>query len=75
VVSRALREIPEGSVVILPEATFMSDIRSNSTGSQLQQIASERNLRILVGFPTYNDNNYNQVRFVDGEGFSDELLR
>lgn len=73
VVSRALREIPEGSVVILPEATFMSDIRSNSTGSQLQQIASERNLRILVGFPTYNDNNYNQVRFVDGEGFSDEF--
>jgi apolipoprotein N-acyltransferase len=72
VVSRALREIPEGSVVILPEATFMSDIRRNSTGTQLQQIAQERNLKILIGFPTYNDHNYNQVRFVTAEGFSDK---
>ena len=50
IVSRALREIPEGSLVVLPEATFMSDIRSSSTGSQLEEIARERDLKILVGF-------------------------
>jgi len=73
IVSRALREIPEGSLVVMPEATFMSDIRSNSTGNQLQEIARERDLKILVGFPTYNDDNFNQVRFVDGEGFSEDF--
>jgi apolipoprotein N-acyltransferase len=73
IVSRALREIPEGSLVVLPEATFMSDIRSSSTGSQLEEIARERDLKILVGFPTYNDYNFNQVRLVNSEGFSEEF--
>ncbi len=51
----------------------MSDIRSSSTGSQLEEIARERDLKILVGFPTYNDYNFNQVRLVNSEGFSEEF--
>jgi len=73
VVLMGLEEIPEGSTVIMPEATFMSDIRITPTGARLVDIARERNLEILVGFPIYNGENYNQVRFVNGDGFSGEF--
>ncbi len=73
VVIRGLREIPQGSTVVMPEATFMSDIRNNSYGNRLIEVARERDLKILVGFPIYNESNYNQVRFVDGSGFSREF--
>ncbi len=73
VVEDALRSVPEGSWVVMPEATFMSDIRNNYVGSRLQEIVSERDLSVLIGFPTYNDKNYNQVRIIDSNGFGEEF--
>jgi len=73
VVEEALNSLPEGSWVLMPEATFMSDIRGNHVGSRLQEIVSERELSVLIGFPTYNENNYNQLRVITSEGFGDEF--
>jgi len=73
VVEEALKSVPESSWVLMPEATFMSDIRDNHVGSRLQEIVSERELSVLIGFPTYNEKNYNQLRVITSDGFGEEF--
>lgn len=73
IVKDALKEVPEDSIVLLPEATFMYDMRILSEGDELISIAKEKNLKILLGFPSYGEENYNQLRLLTGDGFSEEF--
>lgn len=73
VVEEALEEVPDGSVVVLPEATFMNDIRHNYVGKELIEICERKQLELFIGFPTFNDGTRNQVRVVSGDGFSSEF--
>ncbi|MFO7881872.1 MAG: apolipoprotein N-acyltransferase [Kosmotogaceae bacterium] len=72
VVKNALDEVNEDSVVIMPEATFMFDIRNSTFGDELLNIVEEKDLELLVGFPIYGENNYNQLRVVSNKGFSED---
>lgn len=73
IVKTALEEVPEGSIVLLPEATFMYDMRILSEGDELISIADKKDLKILVGFPAYGVENFNQLRILTGDGFSEEF--
>ncbi|RKX53017.1 MAG: apolipoprotein N-acyltransferase [Thermotoga sp.] len=55
------------ALVVTPEAFFMTDISRTNTKEVLERISSERNLRILVGFPTFGKKKYNQVSLIDGK--------
>ncbi|MGC9383213.1 MAG: apolipoprotein N-acyltransferase [Kosmotogaceae bacterium] len=73
VVNNALSQVPEDSVVIMPEATFMFDIRNSEYGDKLLNIAKAKDFEILIGFPIYEEKNYNQLRIINDEGFSDDF--
>ncbi|MFW6119315.1 MAG: apolipoprotein N-acyltransferase [Petrotogales bacterium] len=70
VVKRALEDVEDDAVVIMPEATFMFDIRNSTYGDKLFDMVKSKDLEVLVGFPTYGGNNYNQLRVISNEGFS-----
>ncbi|MDI3524387.1 MULTISPECIES: apolipoprotein N-acyltransferase [unclassified Kosmotoga] len=72
VVEEALEEVPDGSIVVLPEATFMNDIRHNYVGKELIDICERKQLELFIGFPTFNEGTHNQIRVVSGDGFSSE---
>lgn len=72
VVKAGLSGVAEDSVVIMPEATFMLDIRNSEYGDELVNIAKNKDLEILIGFPTYEKDNYNQLRIITEKGFSDD---
>ncbi|OAA31867.1 acyltransferase [Kosmotoga arenicorallina S304] len=74
IIEKALKEIPEGDFAVLPEASFLYDIRNSFIGDKLQEISKERNLTMLIGFPAYeNGQRYNQLRLLGSDGFSNEF--
>ncbi|AKI98141.1 apolipoprotein N-acyltransferase [Kosmotoga pacifica] len=74
IIERALEEAPPGSLVVLPEASFLYDIRDSFIGSKLQELSRKRDLNILIGFPAAEGKKkYNQLRLLSPEGFSEEF--
>ena len=57
----------QDTLVVTPEAFFVTDISKTDTIKFLEKISSERNLKILVGFPTFGKKKYNQVSLIDGK--------
>ena len=74
IIEKTLEKVPEGSFVVLPEASFLYDIRKSFIGSKLHELSKERNLTLLIGFPTAEDGEkYNQLRLLGPDGFSEEF--
>ena len=73
IIEKAIGEVPPNSTVVLPEATFLYDLRLIHQGERLVETVREKNLNLLVGFPIYDEYSYNQLRLVNSEGFSNEF--
>ncbi len=73
VILEALEKVPENSVVVLPEGTFMFDIRRSSYESNFLKLIKEKNLNVLVGFPRYEEESYNQIGLYNSEGALEEF--
>ena len=73
IILKSLEEVNNGSIVAFPEGTFMFDIRNSLYEKDFLNLIKDKNLKVLVGFPRYEKESYNQIGLYTSEGVEKEF--